>query len=161
MRGLRFRIAGAAFAPLLLFLATATGCGGDDDDAADDDATGDDATGDDATGDDAADDSGDDSGDDDTGAAPPTYPRNHEAWWFCYTCHEADFNGSPGEPHGHVYAAPDQCVTCHQKGDWINEPHGPVDPFPIMDCLKCHPGQHGKGTWQDKMECVVCHQPAN
>jgi hypothetical protein len=155
----RFGIGGAAFGSLLLVLAAAFACGGGDDDDNGDDSIDDDA-GDDA-GDDADDDASDDTGDDDTSAAPPTYPRNHEDWWFCYTCHEADFNGSPGEPHGHVYAAPDQCVTCHQKGDWINPPHGPEDPFPIMDCLKCHPGQHGKGTWQDKMECVVCHQPAN
>ena len=122
-----------------------------------DGASGDDSAGDDATDDDAGDDA---AGDDDSGSEPPTYPANHVPTWFCYTCHEEDFNGAKGEPHGHAYVAPDQCVTCHPKGDWINPPNGPVDPFPIMDCLKCHPGHHGKETWQDYMECVVCHQPA-
>ena len=126
-------------------LACANGGGNSGDDDADDDAS-----------DDSGDDAGDDAGDDDTGG-PPTYPSNHDATWDCYTCHADAFNGSPAEPHGHAYNAPTDCVGCHQKGTWTNDPSGPPAMNVGQDCLSCHPGQHSK-TWQGNSECMVCHQ---
>ena len=126
-------------------------------------ASGDDASADDASGDDAADDAGDDAGDDigddagDDTTAPPTYPSNHDATWNCYICHDVAFNGAPGEPHGHVYNAPTDCVGCHQKGTWVNGPHGASAMNVGQNCLNCHSGLHGK-PWQDLNQCMVCHQ---
>ena len=140
---------------------------GDDasDDTADDtsddtsDDTGDDTSDDagDDTSDDTGDDTSDDTGDDDTGSGAPTYPSNHDSSWDCYICHETDFNGAPGEPHGHAYNAPTDCVGCHEMGDWVNDPSGPSAMNRLLNCLTCHSGQHGK-TWQDKSQCRVCHQ---
>jgi hypothetical protein len=124
----------------MVALGAAFACagGGDDDDTADDDS------------------GGDDSGDDDTGG-PPTYPNNHDAGWDCYTCHESDFNGAPGEPHGHSYTAPDDCVGCHDEGDWTNDSDAPDAMNQGQDCRTCHVDQHGK-TWEAPEECLVCHQ---
>jgi hypothetical protein len=149
----------------LALLATAIGMActvGDDDDddggTYDDDDEDDD--GDDDGGDDDAadDDAGDDSGDDDSGGGPPDYSTNHKPSWNCYVCHESDFNGTPGEPHGHGYVAPDQCVTCHAMGDQPNPPHGPAPHNLDQDCLGCHSGKHGR-PWQEKDQCLLCHQP--
>jgi hypothetical protein len=106
--------------------------------------------------DDSDDDDNDTTDDDDTGAAP-TYPNNHDAGWDCYICHDGDFNGAPGEPHGHAHDAPDDCVGCHAEGDWTNDSDAPPVMNPGQDCQGCHTDQHGKG-WGTNDQCIVCHQ---
>lgn len=94
------------------------------------------------------------------GEGGPEFSKDHKTTWNCYICHETNFNGSPREPHGGDYDAPDQCLACHAMGTFSSSRHGPEpedDHTPSWNCLDCHSARHGK-PWQDNDQCKLCHR---
>jgi len=129
----------------------------DDDGVLDDDATDDDQTDDDVTDDDMTDDDvTDDDVTDDDAAAAPKYPSNHGAGWDCYLCHATAFMScATAEPHGHVYTAPSQCLTCHSAAATSPAGCGPV--HTSANCFNCHGSSHHGKTFANYQECRACH----
>ena len=88
----------------------------------------------------------------------PTYPLTHDPSWNCYLCHAKNFRGAPQEPHGHQYEAPDQCISCHRPGDWVNDGSGRHAHNRDQNCFDCHGSDKHGVEWQAKKQCLVCHQ---
>ena len=124
---------------------TPSGPGDDDSNNDDDDSTDDDSTDDDDTttdDDDATTDDDDDSADD--------YPKDHDTVWDCYLCHES--------PHYNTYAAPDDCLGCHSKGNNPSDPRWGLPTWHLLsgNCAQCHgPFKHNK-PFTNEM-CLICH----
>jgi hypothetical protein len=79
----------------------------------------------------------------------------------CYSCHQADYNGTT-DPNHRASGFPTQCQTCHSTTAWrpASFDHNKTR-FPLtgahtrVACAQCHPGGRYAGTPTD---CYSCHQ---
>jgi hypothetical protein len=79
----------------------------------------------------------------------------------CYSCHQADYNGTT-DPNHRASGFPTQCQTCHSTTAWrpASFDHNKTG-FPLtgahtrVACAQCHPGGRYAGTPAD---CYSCHQ---